>query len=144
MKPQILRKSSFVSPRCLKTNLMAPKGVPNEHLGHPRESQNGPLVTQGGPKVDRNGSWDPFGTQVNSRMVSGRRAPFEGPAFLDPLVALGRSKVPFWTPGGVPKRVQNRHGEARSAPFGAKVGQKALPKGVPKWGRKSHRTYVLK
>ena len=81
LMPQILRKSSFVSPRCLKTSLMTPKGVPNEHLGHPRGSQNGPLVTLGGPKVDRNGSWDPFGTQVISRTVSGRRDRLEGLAF---------------------------------------------------------------
>ena len=36
---------------------------------------------------------------------------------------------PILDPRGVPKRVQNRHGEARSAPLAAKVGQKALPKG---------------
>ena len=46
---------------------------------------------------------------------------------------------PILDPRGVPKMFQNRHGEARSAPWGAKKGQKALPKWVPKWGRKSER-----
>ncbi len=67
-----------------------------------------------------------------------------GPLLCTVLGSPWAPRGPFWTPGGVPKRVQNRHGEARSAPLGAKVGQKALPKGVPKWGRKSDRKGVPK
>ena len=56
------------------------------------------------------------------------------------MALLGRTwalQGPILDPRGVPKMFQNRHGEARSAPWGAKKGQKALLKGVPKWGRKS-------
>ena len=131
------------------------QGVPKRALWHPRGSRMSTLVTQGGPKrspwspkggpkVDKNGSRGAFGPQGGSKTQTRPRTQFEGPAFLAPLAARGRSKVPFWTPGGVPKRVQNRHGDARSAPLGTKVGQKALQKGVLKWDRKSDRKGVPK
>ena len=100
---------------------------------------NRALVTQGGPEIDWDGLRDPFGTQVVSRTATGRRASLGGPAFLDLLGRPWALQGLILDPRGEPKMVQNRHGEARSAPWGAKKGQKALPKGVPKWGRTSER-----
>ena len=127
-----------------KTEPCVIHGAPKRALCHPKGSQKCALVTQGGPKIDKNSSRDPFGKQGASRTQTG--PPPQN--FL--LACFGFSCRP-WSlqgsildPGGVPKMVQNRHGEARSAPWGANKCQKALPKGVPKWGRKSDRKGVPK
>ena len=54
-----------------KTEPCVTHGVPKRALCHPRGSQKGALVTHGGSKIDKNGSRDPFGTQVASRTATG-------------------------------------------------------------------------
>ena len=84
--------------------LWHPMWFPNEHLGHPKRVLKRALgSTKGDPKVDKNGSRDPFGPQGGSKTQTGPRTQLEGPAFLAPLAARGRSKVPFWTQGGSQK-----------------------------------------
>ena len=102
-------------------------------------SQKGGFATQGGAKIDKDGLRDPFGARVTSMTVSGCDPSFGKLVFLAFPGRTWSLQGPILDPRGVPKRIQNRHGEARSAPLVAKVGQKAFPKGVPKWGRKSDR-----
>ncbi len=90
LRPKFLRISSLVSP----------KGVPKRALCHPRGSQKGALVTQGGPKIDKNGSRDPFGTQVASMTVSGRRARDGGPPFFELPGRTWALQGPIWDPRG--------------------------------------------
>ena len=113
---------------------MAFKGVPNEHFGHPMVSQKGPLVTQGGPKVDQDGLRDPFGTQVISRTVLGRRARFGGLAFLAVFGRTWSLQGPILDPRGVPKRVQKSTWEGKVGTFGGQGGPKGSCKGGPKMG----------
>ena len=119
---------------------MAPKMEPLAAKGRPR----GDFATQGGPEIDKDGLRDPFGARVTSMMVSGCDPAFGKLAFFALPGRTWSLQGPILDPRGVPKRFQNLHGEARSAPLAAKVGQKALPKGVPKWGRKSDRKDVPK
>ena len=70
-----------------------------------------------------------FGARVTSMTVSGCDPAFGKLAFLALPGRTWSLQGPILDPRGVPKMFQNRHGEARSAPLGAKVGQKALPKG---------------
>ena len=90
------------------------QGVPKRAYWHPRGSRMSTLVTQGGPKRD---PWSPKGDPKSIRMVLGTSLDHKaGPRrkrdlepnsgyqpFWPPLAARGRSKVPFWTPGGFQK-----------------------------------------
>ena len=119
------------------------KGVPTRVLGHPRAPQKAALPPKGVPKSIRMACGTLWGTgrfQDGHGMLSLNREA----AILRPSGRTWSLQGPILDPRGVPKKVQNRHGEARSAPLATKVGQKALPKGVPKWGRKSDRKGVPK
>ena len=90
------------------------QGVPKRALWHPRGSRMSTLVTQGGPKK---GPWSTKGVPKSIGMALGtpldhkadprRQRDLERNSnyqpFWPPLAARGRSKTPFWTPGGSQK-----------------------------------------
>ena len=120
-----------------KRVLWHPMGVPNEHLGHPRGSKRGPWLTQGVPKSIRMALGTPLDHKADPRRKRDLEPNSKDQPFCPPLGRPWALQGSIVDPSGVPKLPKTRHGEARSAPLGAKVGQKSLQKGVPKWDRKS-------
>ena len=100
------------------------------------------LVTQGGPKVDKNGFRDPVGAQGASKTQTGPRAQLELPAFLELLGRPWALQGSILDPRGVQKGYQNRHGEARSAPWGGQELPKGSSKGSPEMGSKKLSKWV--
>ncbi len=99
-------------------------------------SQNTSKVMNMGPKIDENGSLDPFAARVASKAAPGCEDSFVLPRLFDLSAETWSIQGPILAPKGVQKRVQNRHDEARSAPWGAKKGQNTPPKGDPEMGPK--------
>ena len=107
LRPKFSRKSS----------LETPSGCQNGALSDPRGSQNrpkslsGPIWSAGRAEGEKERPRDPHRHSYSRPVLTFQADP-------------GRPKAHFG-PRGFPKMLQNRHGEARSAPWGAKMGHKA-------------------
>ena len=90
----------------------------NRALGPPVGGKMAPKVTQGGPKIDQSRFQDSFWAAPGPPPLEKVTSSF------DILGRPGRSKAPFWTPGGSQKR--------------SKIDMARLARhpGVPKWAKR--------